>query len=365
MKIINHSSFNFRNLERAEISPHGEMNIIYGENAQGKTNLIESIWMMTGFYSFRARKNIQLIRSGADEAKIVSQFYSHGREQTAEMLINQKKELTLNGVKEDSPRAMMGSFYAVVFSPSTLGIVKEGPSERRKLLDIALSLMKPNYALIMSKYIRALNQRNNLFKKLGEKSRNSRFYFEPWEEELIRLGTKIVKYRLDYIDELEAAASEIYRDMSSGREDFTFRYDFQPENADPDAISEKLRQNMDRSWESDLKKLYTTCGPHADDLIMTLNGNEAKIYGSQGQQRSCALAIKLAEASMIEKTAGEAPVVLLDDVMSELDEKRQSFILNYLDNRQVFITCCEPSTLLRKERGKIFEVTAGEVKEMV
>ena len=131
-----------------------------------------------------------------------------------------------------------------------------------------------------------------------------------------------------------------------------------------DDIAEKLRANTDRSWESDIRKLYTTSGPHADDLILKINGSDAKIYGSQGQQRSCALALKLAEASMIEKTAGEAPVVLLDDVMSELDEKRQTFILNYLDNRQVFITCCEPSTLLRKEKGKIFEIKNGKAEEI-
>ena len=364
MKITDHSSFDFRNIESVHIVPHDEMNIIYGENGQGKTNLIESIWMMTGFYSFRARKNIQLIKKDRDEARIETKFISHGREQNAELKINQKKELILNGVKEESPRALMGSFYAVVFSPVTLGIVQDGPSERRKLLDVALSLMKPNYALIMSKYIRALNQRNNLFKKLGEKSRENRFYFEPWEEELIKLGSKIVKYRLDYTEKLNELASEIYSEVSSGRETFDFYYDFSPENMSIDDIAAKLRANTDRSWESDIRKLYTTSGPHADDLILKINGSDAKIYGSQGQQRSCALALKLAEASMIEKTAGEAPVVLLDDVMSELDEKRQTFILNYLDNRQVFITCCEPSTLLRKEKGKIFEIKNGKAEEI-
>lgn len=363
MKIIAHSSFNFRNIESATIYPDEEVNIIYGENGQGKTNLIESIWLMTGFYSFKARKNIQLIKYDCDEALIENRFFSHGREQEAQMKINQKKELILNGVKEDSPRAMMRSYYAVVFSPVTLGIIKEGPSERRKLLDVALSLIKPNYALIMSKYLRAVTQRNNLLKKMGDKAKDNRFYFEPWEEEIIRLGTEIVKYRLKYIENLSESASTIYSEISSGREKFEFCYDFMQENADKTDIAEKLRAGIDRSWEADLKRLYTGFGPHSDDLIMKLNGREAKLYGSQGQQRSCALAIKLAEASMIERAVDEAPIVLLDDVMSELDEKRQSFILNYLDRRQVFITCCEPSTLLRKGRGKVFEVKNGEIGE--
>ena len=363
MRIIDHSSFYFRNIEFAVIHPDEEVNIIFGENGQGKTNLIESIWLMTGFYSFRARKNIQLINYDREEARIESVYFSHGREQSAQMKINQKKELILNGVKEESPRAMMRSFYAVAFSPLTLGIIKEGPSERRKLLDVALSLIRPNYALIMSKYLRAVSQRNNLLKKMGDRARDNRFYFEPWEEEMIRLGSGIVKYRLEYIEKLSEAASGIYNDISSGREKFEFCYDFMQENADVKDIEEKLRAGIDRSWESDLKRLYTGFGPHADDLIMKLNGRDAKVYGSQGQQRSCALAIKLAEASMIEKAVGESPVILLDDVMSELDEKRQSYILNYLGNRQVFITCCEPSTLLRKGRGKVFEVKDGKIEE--
>lgn len=364
MKVINHSSFNFRNIEASYFEPHDEMNIIFGENGQGKTNLIESIWMMTGFYSFRARKNVQLIRHDEKEAKIQSTFYSHGREQTAEMKIGQKKELILNGVNEDSPRAMMGSFYAVVFSPNTLGIVQDGPSERRKMLDVALSLVKPNYALVMSRYLRVIDQRNALLKKFGDKSFDNDYVFEPWDNELIKLGSKIIRYRLDYTEELSALSSDIYNEVSSGREDFSFYYDFSRQNISDDEIKKKLTEELIRSREADMRRLYTGVGPHTHDLILNLNGRDAKTFGSQGQQRSCALSIKLAEASMVEKTTEEAPIVLLDDVMSELDERRQTFILNYLDKRQVFITCCEPSTLLRSGKGKIFEVKCGNVKEM-
>ncbi len=364
MRIINHSSVNFRNINEIYFEPHEEMNIIFGENGQGKTNLIESIWMMTGFHSFRARKNSQLINYGADESKIESTFFSHGREQSAQMLINQKKELILNGVKEESPRALMGSFYAVVFSPNTLGIVQDGPSERRRFLDVALSLVKPNYALVMSRYLRVVDQRNALLKKFGEHSFDKEYIFAPWDEELVSLGSKIIKYRLDYIEKVSSLSSDIYGEVSSGRESFSFHYDFSRENMSEEDIKNKLRAELEKSREADMKRLYTVTGPHSHDLVLTLNDREAKIYGSQGQQRSCALSIKLAEASMVEKTVGEAPIVLLDDVMSELDEKRQTFILNYLDNRQVFITCCEPSTLLRSGKGKIFEINGGSIKEM-
>ena len=363
MIIKHHSAKNFRNLQSVSFDPHPEMNVIYGENGQGKTNIIESIWILTGFYSFRARKNAQLIEQGKSEAEIENIFYSHSREQNAVMKINKRKEIVLNGVKEESPRVMMGKYYAVVFSPSTLGLVQDGPGERRKMLDVALSLVKPNYAVIMSRYLRVLDQRNALLKKFGERSFEND-YIIPWDNELASLGAKIVKYRLDYVEELSALSSEIYKGISSGREEFTFHYDFSAENISEEEIKEKLVADIEKTREADIKRLYTNAGPHTHDLVLNLNGRDVRTFGSQGQQRSCALAMKLGEASIIEKITGECPVVLLDDVMSELDEGRQTFILNYLDNWQVFITCCDPSQLLRSKKGKAFEVINGEIKEM-
>lgn len=363
MIIKYHSAKNFRNLEEVSFAPHPEMNVIYGENGQGKTNIIESIWLLTGFYSFRARKNAQLIEQGKSEAEIENTFYSHMREQNAVMKINKRKELVLNGVKEESPRVMMGKYFAVVFSPATLGIVQDGPGERRKLMDIALSLIKPNYAVVMSRYLRVLDQRNALLKKFGERSFDFD-YMAPWDTELANLGAKIIKYRLDYVEQLAELSGEIYKGISSGRETFSFYYDFSNENISEEEIKQKLIADIEKSREADMKRLYTNAGPHAHDLVLTLNGRDARTFGSQGQQRSCALAMKLGEASIIEKITGECPVVLLDDVMSELDEGRQTFILNYLDNWQVFITCCDPSQLLRSKKGKAFEVINGEIKEM-
>lgn len=363
MVIKYHSAKNFRNLDYVSFEPHPEMNVIYGENGQGKTNIIESIWLLTGFYSFRARKNAQLIEQGKDEAEIENNFYSHSREQNAVMKINKRKEITLNGVKEESPRVMMGKYYAVVFSPATLGLVQDGPGERRKMLDIALSLIKPNYAVTMSRYLRVLEQRNALLKKFGERSFEYD-YMVPWDTELANLGAKIIKYRLDYVEQFSALSSEIYKGISSGREEFAFYYDFSKENISEEEIKEKLISDIEKTRDADIKRLYTNAGPHTHDLVLNLNGRDARIFGSQGQQRSCALAMKLGEASIIEKITGECPVVLLDDVMSELDEGRQTFILNYLDNWQVFITCCDPSQLLRSKKGKAFEVIGGKIKEM-
>lgn len=363
MIILNHSAKNFRNINEISFEPHPEMNIIYGKNGQGKTNLIESIWMLTGFYSFRAKKNVQLIKQGEAEAEINVRFWSQEREQNAQMKINKHKELVLNGVKEESPRAIMGKFYSVVFSPKTLSIVQDGPSERRKMLDVALSLIKPNYAVIMSRYLRAVDQRNALLRKYAERKFEI-MYFEPWDKEIIELGSRIVRYRLDYIKALSEISEEIYKGISSGRENFRFYYDFAREELSDDEIKKKLTDEIEKTRESDFRRLYTNSGPHTHDLVLNLDDKDVRLFGSQGQQRSCALSLKLGEASVIEKITGECPAVLLDDVMSELDEGRQSFILNYLDNWQVFITCCDPSQLLRSKKGKAFEITNGKIKNM-
>ena len=364
MNVISHSADRFRNLKNTHIEAHPSMNIIFGENGQGKTNIIESIWLFTGCYSFRTHKNNELVCDTEEEARAKLRFFASEREQTAEMKIGKTKDIVLNGVSCESPRAMMGKFRAVVFSPSTLSVVKGSPGERRRLTDIALSIIKPNYAVIMSRYLRTLNQRNALIKKIYEKQYDLSI-LDTWDEALSSLGASIIEYRLAYIENLKEKSSAIYSGISSSKESFDIRYSFGKTtgiNGDKD-IKEVLLNELHSTRESDLKKLYTSAGPHSDDLSITVNGRDARLYGSQGQQRSCALALKLGEASVMGETTGEEPIVLLDDVMSELDEGRQKFILNYLDSWQVFITCCDPSTLMRSENGKVFEVIDGTVSE--
>ncbi len=364
MRIIRHSADKFRNLSGLSFEPDEEMNIIYGENGQGKTNIIESMWLFTGCYSFRTRKNAQLIMDNEKEATASVDFYADGREQNAVMKINQRKEVTLNGIKSESPRVMLGRFYAVVFSPNLLSIVQDGPGERRKLMDVAISLIKPNYAVLTARYLRAVEQRNALLRQMVESPRPAEL--EPWDEEIVKLGSRIVDYRLDYIDRLRTIAGEIYGGISAGREEFLMDYDFYRSGEKPslEAIAEKLRSELEKNRESDIRRQYTSAGPHAHDLILTLNGRDARVFGSQGQQRSASLAMKLGEAAIIKELCGEEPVVLLDDVMSELDEGRQGFILNYLTDWQVFITCCDPSQLLRSKKGKAFEVKSGKIEEI-
>ncbi|MBQ4245234.1 MAG: DNA replication/repair protein RecF [Clostridia bacterium] len=364
MKVISHSADGFRNLKNTDIQAHPSMNIIFGENGQGKTNIIESIWLFTGCYSFRTHKNAELVCKNSPFARSQLVFSSNEREQTAQMKITKIKEIKLNGADCTSPREMIGKFSCVVFSPSTLSIIQGAPGERRRLTDVAISLIKPNYAVLMSRYLRTLDQRNALIKKISEKS-YPLSTLDAWDEALSTLGAAVISYRLDYIEKLKEKAAAIYGGISSSREKFALEYSFLKSKGETDEkrIKEILFNDLVASREADLRRLYTAGGPHSDDLIITLDGGEARAYGSQGQKRSCALALKLGEAMVMEEVTGEAPVVLLDDVMSELDEGRQRFILNYLDAWQVFITCCDPSALLRSETGKIFEVKNGTVEE--
>ena len=358
MIITSHSVEKFRNIGSVSFAPHPEMNIVYGENGQGKTNIIESIWLMTGFYSFRTRKNIHLVQSGEQQARIETSFYSQQREQQAVMTVDSRKELELNGIKEESPRAMMGKFYAVVFTPNTLSIVRDGPSERRRMLDVAISLVKPNYAAVTSRYIQALKHRNALLKKYAQRPFADE-YFIPWNEELARLGARIIKYRLDYIEKFSTVAGNIYDGISSGREKLTFRYDFSAENMTEDEIKQKLLSELERTKESDLRRLYTAAGPHSHDLLLYLDGKEASVYGSQGQQRSAVLSLKLAQLELAGAESGEAPILMLDDVMSELDPSRRRQLIERIDRVQTFVTCTDISDLAGARQGAVYRVENG------
>lgn len=366
MYITEHSVKNFRNLENISISPDKGINIIFGENGQGKTNLIESIWLFTGCHSFRTRKNIQLIREGCESSRLDISFFAFERDQTAQIDLTDKKTVRLNGVLKDTPRRLIGEFPAVLFSPSTLSIVKDGPGERRKFIDIAISLVKPNYAAALSKYIKTLSERNALLRQYAGREADENIFF-PWEAQLAATGARILKYRFEYIDMIKTQAAESYSAITAGRENFEVRYEtFYKENSfDEEKAANLLFESLISNRENDIRRQFTGTGPHKDDLQLYVNGKNARIYGSQGQQRSCALSLKLGEAAILEKITGESPVILLDDVMSELDDGRQELLLELICGRQVFITCCDPSQLLRLNKGKAFEIISGSAQEII
>jgi DNA replication and repair protein RecF len=347
---------NYRNIENLNLD-FDDVNIIWGENAQGKTNLIEAIYLFTGGRSFRGAKDSQLIKFGNTKSKINIDFVSNSREQTAEIQIADKKTAMLNGIKKRSASQLGDEIKAVIFSPVHLSMIKDGPNERRKFIDGALCQLKSNYRKIMVDYNRALVQRNALLKSNSD---DSILYI--WNENLAHIGAKIIYQRLKYIEAITPYVKDIYSGISSGREQIDLKYSGNYEIDDSiDIIQDKLLSQLEQTKSIDMINKTTSKGPHRDDIEILINSNSARDYGSQGQQRSCVLALKLAEASLLKEMTGIEPIALLDDVMSELDEKRQDYILNHIKNWQVFITCCDKETILRLKQGKTFHIENGKI----
>ena len=353
---------NFRNIADLSFTADNGVNVIYGENAQGKTNILESIWLFTGCKSFRGAKDNELIKFGEDFAKINLNFSDKSREKKSEIIIaDKKKNASLNGVSLRSTAELIGSFYAVIFSPVHLSLIKDGPSARRKFLDTALCQLKPSYAEHLAGYKRALVQRNALLKDLHL---NSELYdmLDTWDDQLARYSACVIKERLQYIDLLSEYSKSIYSGISENKESFSVFYSKNiDKNLSVNDIFLSEIENLKNSRKEDILSKTTTVGPHRDDLEILINDVSARSFGSHGQQRSCALALKLGESEIIKKVTGETPVALLDDVMSELDEKRQDYVLNHINDRQVFMTCCDPSQVLRLCGGKSFLIKDGEI----
>lgn len=347
----------FRNLKQVALEPCKGMNVFYGDNAHGKTNLLEALWLMTGGKSFRGTKDADLVMFGCEKASVESVFYAQGRQQTAKVDIETRRKATLNGIAQPAANRLTGHFCAVIFSPDHLSLIKEGPEGRRRFIDAACCQLRPLYMKVLSDYTRVLAQRNKLIKsvKSGELAYDD-YLFEAFDERLAQSGAGVRRFRTEYIEALRPVAYEIYDQLSKGREPLHLSYD---EQADEQSLLSELR----RSRQTDLKAGFTTVGPHRDDITVTIAGTSARMFGSQGQQRSAVLALKLAEASLLAIGYGEKPVILLDDVMSELDRSRQEYILNRIEGFQVFITCCDPSAVSGLENGKIFHIQDGEIKE--
>ncbi len=366
MFVEHHIIKNYRNIEYMELMPVNGVNVIYGENGHGKTNIIESLWLFTGCNSFRTRKNNELVNKESDFSTLETEFFSGERNQNAKLIIDNKKEAYLNGIKQVSPRKFLGEFQAVVFSPSMLSVVKEGPSEKRKFIDIAISLVKPYYAVLLSKYNKAIIQRNSLLKQINQTSKGEDLLY-VFDEEIARYGGKIIDYRLKFFEEIKNYSSEIYSKISNGRELMKVEYINSLKETGYTSVewSEILYNSLSKNHDKDVQRLATSFGPHKDDMEIFLDNMNIRSYGSQGQQRSAALSLKLAEAEILKKSCDEQPIALLDDVMSELDEKRQEFLIKYFDNWQVFVTCCDPAHQSKIKSDKVFNIQDGKLKEQL
>ena len=368
MEVLSLATEQFRNLSDAEIAFGPRINVLFGDNAQGKTNLIEAIWLFSGAKSFRGSKDNEMIAFGAETTSLTLRFRDNQREQTAKIQFGgkDKKKVWLNKVPLESQRKLAGSFYAVVFAPAHLSIISEGPKNRRKFLDSAISQINPQYADYLNRYEKVLLQRNCLLKDCY-KNPSLRDTIELWDSQLAKIGSILTIYRKDYVSKLNDAAEKIYQGLSQNKEKIAVSYSstvFGEEekiNVYEDSVIEKYFQALSEHLEEDIRAGMTSVGVQRDEIEVMIDGYSAKTYGSQGQKRSCALTLKLAEASLLHSITGENPVILLDDVMSELDAHRQDYILNHVKNDQVFITCCDISNALRLKQGQVFHLENGIV----
>ncbi len=355
MIIKNLSSKGFRNFSELEFLPGENMNVIYGDNAQGKTNLLEAIWLFCGAKSFRGAKDSELLGFGKKRAINSCDFIFGEVEKNAKIIIEDKRKAEFNGKMLSSASKLAGNFYAIVFSPTDLNLVNDGPSVRRRFLDTAIGQIYPTYNEKLRSYMKAVNQRNTILRDLKFHT-DMEFLLDDFEASLASNIKDILKYRYRYVEILKEILPEIYGGISNEKELLSIEYS---SPVFKDASVEQIAKILKLSRKEDFITGNTSVGPHRDDLDLCLNNAKVKNFGSQGQKRSVCLALKLSEAKVLKKITGEYPIALLDDVMSELDQNRQNFILNHIKDWQVFITCCDPSNIKGLKNGTVFEMRGG------
>ena len=346
---------NFRNYNNKEIKLHENINVFFGENAQGKTNIIESIFLCSIGKSFRTNKEKELIKFNEEKTLVEINYEKSDRTGNIKIEIGEKKQVYLNGIKIKKLSELLGKINIVIFTPDDINILKGGPQNRRKFLDIMISQLRPNYMHILSLYNKTLEQRNNYLKQIKTEKKDENL-LDIWDEKLIDYGIKIYEYRKEFLEKIKNKIKNIHKDITNGREDIEIKYI-------SDAITRQTFINELKSRRKlDIIKGFTTKGVHRDDFIIYINKKEVGIFGSQGQNRTAMLSLKLSELQVIYDDIGEYPILLLDDFMSELDSKRRESFLNNIKDIQVIITCTEK---IRLENLKYFSynVIDGDIIE--
>ena len=354
----------FRNYEQLHFTAEPGVNLIVGDNAQGKTNLLEAIVYLGSGKSFRTQKSAELVRFGATFADLEARVYSEGREQTLRSVIwpGKPRQLWRNGVKKKSAGEISGVLSTVLFCPEDLMVLKSGAGSRRRLGDSALCQLRPNYDAALAEYNRLLEQKSRILKDRFEHPALLEILPE-YNLRLCQVGALIISYRARFYEGLGKAASAYHGQFSGGSEEFHLTYHTVSTVDDPFATVAKLTENLQNHMESharaELESGQCLTGPHKDDFDVTLNGLSVKTYGSQGQTRTAAISLKLAQRELCRRELGEEPVLLLDDVLSELDPGRQDFVLNQITSGQVFITCCEPGRFTKL--GQTIQISKGQI----
>jgi DNA replication and repair protein RecF len=348
---------NFRNYEDLNIHFDAGTNILYGDNAQGKTNILEAAYLSGTSKSHKGSKDKEMIRFGAEESHIRTIVLKNEKQYQIDMHLRKRgsKGIAINKIPIKRASELFGVLNIVFFSPEDLNIVKNGPAERRRFVDLELCQIDKLYLSDLTKYNKILNQRNALLKEISFRP-NMIDTLPVWDEQLLDYGKRIIRARKRFLEELNEVIHEIHYKISGGKENLILKYE-------PNIDDIFFADELSKAKQKDLKLCQTTVGPHRDDILFSNDGIDIRKYGSQGQQRTAALSLKLSEIDLVKKVINNTPVLLLDDVLSELDSNRQNYLLNSISDIQTIITCTgvEEFVKNRFEINQIFQVIDGKV----
>ncbi len=351
---------NFRNYENEVFEFSDGLNVLFGKNGQGKTNCAEAAFYLCTGTSLRIRHDKQLIRMGAECAKIVAEAENrYGRVTIEADIYESKREIRVNGSKIRKNADLMGHINSVFFSPGELRLIQDGPDERRRFMNISISQTSPAYYTALLRYNKILDQRNTLLK-----NRDVELVLDTlpvWDEQLCKYAAVIVKKRAEFIQKLAPHAKEYHAFLTDGGEELIVKPDRVYEGEESE-IAKKLLTRLENNYEKDLRLGFTTVGPHRDDLDVLIGGADAKAYASQGQMRTAALALKLAEVQIFKALSGEYPVLVLDDVMSELDLPRRKKLLKCISELQTVLTCTHAERVLYGAECQKIRIENGRIK---
>ena len=325
---------NFRNYEKQEIKLKNGINLFYGNNAQGKTNIIESIFLCSMGKSFRARKDKELINFNNSDACVEIKYLKKDRDGKIKYIIGENKNIFINNVQIKKMSEILGNINIVLFSPEDINIIKDGPSNRRKFLNMMISQVRPNYIYTYNLYLKTLEQKNNYLKNINIENKNDDL-LDIYDEKIAEYGIIINKYRDEFINKIKEKIKEIHKKVTKEKEEIKIKYI--SDCFDKNEFLKKLKENR----KQDILKGHTGVGIQRDDIYFFINGKKIDVYGSQGQQRTSILSLKLAELEIIKEEIGENPILLLDDFMSELDSERRLNFLKNIENTQIIITCTD------------------------
>lgn len=360
MHIKNLQLKNYRNYEDVSVEFEPGVNIIYGDNARGKTNLIESIYMTATSKSHRLSKDNEIVRLGEEDGHIHLTFFKDDIEEVVDIHLHSKgkKKIAVNRMTIRKMSDLFGLLHVIMFSPEDLGLIKNGPKDRRRFIDLELSQLNPVYMYYLSQYHKVLKQRNKLLKDTRE-LHELEALIEAFDLQLVDYGSRIIGMREAFIDALNPFYHEKHRQISGGREEVHLVYEHH-------TTAQEFHHKLKSRTERDFAMRTTSVGPHRDDLKFVMDGIDLRRFGSQGQQRTAALSLKLSEIALVKEKIDDTPVLLLDDVLSELDHNRQQYLISHLEDIQTFITCTGVEDFITSSMNKyqLFEVKDSHVKKM-